>query len=127
MEFNIKWKKKIFWPHFFQVQNTKAEQLEKLSLLSPDGANGGYPSLKCRNLDLKTAKLEDEVFSFADKISILVSEKQDMRTRSQRITYLFVTFLLKVYWNLQNSIQGVLGKNVNNGRVVYKFKMWHLD
>ena len=60
----------------------KAEQVDKLSPLSPDGANGGYPLSKCYSLDLKTAKLEDEVFSFADKISLPVSEKQDMRTRS---------------------------------------------
>ena len=59
----------------FQARNMKAEQVDKLSLLSPDGANGGYPLSKCLSLDLKTVKLEDEVFSFADKISLLVSEK----------------------------------------------------
>ena len=63
-----------------------AKQLDELALLSPDGASSIDAHVRCHNPDLKRVGLEDEVHSFADKISILVSEKQDMQKRSHSIT-----------------------------------------
>ena len=71
-----------------------AKQLDELVLLSPDGASGGNGPIKCHDPDLKTARLEDEVHSFADKISILVTEKQNMQARSQPHTFSFICQLI---------------------------------
>ena len=71
-----------------------AKQLDELVLLSPDGASGRNGPIRCQDPDLKTGRLEDEVHSFADKISILVTEKQDMQTRSQSYTFAFICQLI---------------------------------